>query len=220
MTFRTTTAFGVWFNSSPVTCFTGIITVKFDFFFPINVSASLGIEYRIHSPHFAGEFFNRAYDMTRVSFMDTMVAPNRDSLVVQTKAERLLPQLTGTLHGYYSSFSLNLLSYLRLDAVYQDYHGRVDDRSFYGAARLNTAMIPKISSAYAYYQKTHILHGKIFSGKDESTVLGYKLAYEISPSVHLVFGYRETYLDRNGNGKIDGKNETIATTSVETQFNF
>ncbi len=192
---------------------------RFDFTFPINVSASLGIEYRIHSPHFAGEFFNRSYDIERVSFVDTPTATG-DSLMVQTKAERLLPLLDGTLRGYYSSLTLNLLSYVRLHTIYQDYHGRINDRSFYGALHLNTSMIPKISAAYAYYQKSHILHGNLFKTKDESTVLGYKIAYEISGNVHLVFGYRETYLDRNGNGKIDGSSETIATTSLETVFNF
>jgi len=193
---------------------------RFDFTFPINVSASLGIEYRIHSPHFVGEFFNRSYDIERVNFKEATLPGGGDTLLVQTKAERLLPQIDGTLRGYYSSLTLDLLSYIRLHTIYQDYHGRVDDRSFYGAVDLNTSMIPKISAAYAYYQKSHILNGNLFKTKDESTVLGYKIAYEISGSVNLVFGYRETYLDKNGNGKIDGPGETIATTSLETVFNF
>jgi len=187
---------------------------------PVNIALHFGIEYRIFSKYFAGEFFNRSYDLERVKFRRVTTPNGDDSLVVETKASRLLPQITDRMSGIYSSFGIDLFDLVRLRSVYQDYQGNVSDRSFYGAIHLNTRMIPKISSAYAYYHKSHIIDENLFETKDESTVLGYRLAYELTTGVHLVLGYRETYVDKDGNGQIEGKEETVSTTSLETVFRF
>ncbi len=187
---------------------------------PGNISMRFGIEYRIFSRYFVGEFFNRSYDMERVKFRRVTLPDGSDSLMVQTKASRLLPQITGRMNGIYSSFSVDLFDLVRVQTVYQDYNGGVNDQSFYSALHLNTRMIPRINSAYAYYQKSHVLDGKLFEARDESTVLGYRLAYELTSGIHLVFGYRETYVDQNGDGRISGDSETISTTNIETVFAF
>lgn len=187
---------------------------------PVNISMQFGIEYRIFSKYFVGEFFNRTYDLERVKFQRVTLPSGRDSLIVETKASQLLPQITERMNGIYSSLSLDFFDLVRLHTVYQDYNGGVNDRSFYSALHLNTRMIPRISSAYAYYQKSHVLDGNLFETKDESTVLGYRLAYELTTGVNLVFGYRETYVDKNGDGEISGSSETISTTSIETVFSF
>lgn len=194
--------------------------ISFDTRFPFNVKMNLTFEYRIFSRYFVGEFFDRAYDIQRVSFQQVRTPAGTDTLEVMTKAARLLPQMTDRLKGYYGSLTFNLFDYLQIRSVYQDYRGRYQDRSFYADAGLNTSVIPKISSAYAYYRKAHIRGANLFKLKDESTIIGYRLGYQIGGNVQLIFGYRETYLDRNGDGKIDAPNETIRTTSVETAFSF
>ncbi|HKJ66959.1 MAG TPA: hypothetical protein VKA68_03300 [bacterium] len=191
--------------------------ISFDTRFPFNVGMNIGFEYRVFSKYFVGEFFDRAYDIERVSYRRI---PESDSLQVITKAGKLLPNITGRLKGYYGSLSFNFFNWITLRSVYQDYKGRVRDRSFYADAQLNTQIIPKISSAYAYYRKSHIRGDNLFSVKDESTIWGYRIGYQVGENVQLLLGYRETYLDRNGNGAIDNGNETIRTTSVETAFNF
>jgi hypothetical protein len=195
--------------------------IRFELSFPVNISMDIGFEYRIFSKYFVGEFYNRTYDLERASFRSVQTQSG-DSLVVRTKAQRLLPQITSQMQGYYGSLGFNLFNYIRLKAVYQDYQGDLDlrDRSLYAAAQLNTSVIPKISTAYAYYQKSHILEDNFFQAKDESTILGYRLGYSLGGGVQLVFGYRETYVDKNGDGEISGGDETIRTTSVETVFNF
>jgi hypothetical protein len=82
---------------------------------------------------------------------------------------------------------------------------------------LNTNFVPKISRAGAYYYQMNA--NKLFV-RQEGTVLGYRVSYDISPSASLVFDYRVTYRDRNGDGSIKGSNEAIRTTNIQTVFRF
>jgi len=194
--------------------------INFGTQFPFNVDMDITFEYRIFSKYFVGEFFDRTYDIQRVSYVSPNTGTQQDSLQVVTKAGRLLPQMTKRLTGYYGSLSFTFFDWLTLRSIYQDYNGRERNRSLYGDLRLNTRVIPKISTAYVYYRKSHIRGNDFFSVKDESTLWGYRIGYQIGGNVQLLLGYRESYLDKNGNGEIDGSNETIRTTSVETAFSF
>jgi len=195
--------------------------LSFDTQFPFNVDMNITFEYRMFSEHFIGEFFDRTYDIERVGYLQSPGQGNtHDTLRVVTKAERILPQMTKPLNGYFGSLSFTFFDWLTLRSVYQDYGNRVHNRSFYTDLHLNTSLIPKISTAYVYYRKSNVRGKKFFSIKDESTLWGYRIGYQLGGSVQLLLGFRESYLDKNGNGKINGRNEIIRTTSVETEFTF
>jgi hypothetical protein len=82
---------------------------------------------------------------------------------------------------------------------------------------LNTDFVPKIHKAGAYYYQQNA--DKLFT-KQEGTIIGYTLQYEISPGAYLVLDYRQTYRDVNGDGQISGSDETVKTTNLQTVFIF
>ena len=54
----------------------------------------------------------------------------------------------------------------------------------------------------------------------ESTVLGYRLGISMGNSLVLSYTFRRSFRDLNGDGKINGANETINIRSIETSFSF
>ena len=54
-----------------------------------------------------------------------------------------------------------------------------------------------------------------FENPTENTIMGYRVGYELSKGVSLIWDFRQFYRD---DGK--GKMETIQQTNIETTFNF
>ena len=67
----------------------------------------------------------------------------------------------------------------------------------------------------AFYQRNNDKDPFDFKNPSENTILGYRVGYEMSKGVSLIWEYSEFYRD-NGSGEL----EPIRQTKVETAFSF
>ena len=67
----------------------------------------------------------------------------------------------------------------------------------------------------AYYQRNNDDNPFDFENPSTNTILGYRIGYEMSKGVSLIWDYRQSYRD-DGTGKL----EMIKQTNIETTFSF
>ena len=87
--------------------------------------------------------------------------------------------------------------------------------SFNAALTINTDNVPKLTSAMAFYQRNNDDNPFDFKNPSENTVMGYRVGYELSKGVSLIWEYREFYRD-DGNGNL----VPVKQTTIETAFSF
>ena len=196
---------------------------------PLGVStifgpAKLNIEYRmIPKGQFEFGYWNRSYQIERVSFSTV----NDTGMQIITKESRL--GRYGRQNGYYASLSLRLGSMLRAGAAYQDLTGEIwnnsiDDfeenknKNFVASLSL-TKSISKIKYARWFYQQQNVPNPFKFE-PSESTILGYRIGIDLGSGMILNYTFQRTFRDLNGDGKVDGPDEVINITAIETSFNF
>ena len=180
---------------------------------------NLSFEYRMDSDYYAPRFFDQAYDLDRVA----IETDSSDNLTVTTKEQRL-DLSEGQRQGYYGAASLGLFNLVSASASYTDMSSDDGDtlRSFTSALALNTDNIPKISQAFAYYQRNNDDNPFDFANPSPNTILGYRVGYEVSAGVSLVWDYRRLHADLDGDGVIseDVEGEIINILNIETVFDF
>ncbi len=161
-------------------------------------------EYRIFSAGFLPEYFNTTYELERATFVgDTIL----------TKADKL-KNIKESMNGYVIGADFDLFHFLIFGAEYQNMSSKnFQLRTLRSTLDLNTSFIPRINRAGAYYMQNNA--EKLFR-KTEGTIVGYRLEYEISGGASLLFDYRITYRDLNGNGKL----EPVRTTNIQTVMHF
>ena len=180
---------------------------------------NLSFEYRMDSDYYAPRFFDQAYDLDRVA-----ISLNADSSLSVTTKDQNLDISEGQRVGYYGAASLGLFNLVSASASYTDMSSDEGDtlRSFTAALVLNTENIPKISQAYAYYQRNNDDNPFDFANPSPNTILGYRVGYEVSKGVSLVWDYRRLHADLDGDGVIseDVEGEIINILNIETVFDF
>ena len=174
---------------------------------------SMRFEYRDYGSEFIGDFFSSTYDLERSVVVSDGSIRNKTAELAAAKATS----------GYYFDFHANILNLAYLEAAYssmkpKDGGSLEDSNSLFAQAGINPDALPMISELSAYYTQTNV--DKIFDLKTPSTVHGYRFGYAMSGGASLVFHWRTTYVDSNGDGKIEGKDETVKTFSMETAFTF
>ena len=119
--------------------------------------------------------------------------------------------------GLFGSANLNLFNLANFVASYANMttDDTLEFKSFNALVTLNTDNIPKLSSAMAFYQRNNDENPFDFKNPSENTVMGYRVGYELSKGVSLVWEYREFYRD-DGTGTL----QPIKQTTIETTFNF
>ncbi|MGD9706899.1 MAG: hypothetical protein AB7V07_04410, partial [Candidatus Delongbacteria bacterium] len=127
------------------------------------------------------------------------------------------------LDGYFVGMHFDGWGIFRLTANYQDMRsGDGEDieaiKSLTGEFAINEKLVPKLAAAKAYYMQNNVEDFKEW--KTPSTVMGYVLGYNIADGTAIMFDYRYTFQDMDGNGEIEGKNETVKTISVTTKVMF
>ena len=181
--------------------------VRASLFSFLNVS----FEYRIKKGYFAPQFFDGSYDLSRVvaEFNDTT------GTVIRTKEQVILVDSSNT-SGMYGSASANLFNLLSFNASYASMKGDGDTEfnSFNALIELNAENIPKLSVAQVYYQRNNDKNPFDFSNPSINTIFGYKVGYEVSGGVSLIWDFRQFYRD-TGKGL-----EPMKQTTIETAFNF
>ena len=180
---------------------------------------NISFEYRMDSDFYAPRFFDQAYDLDRVVITEDTTG----NLSVTTK-DLELGISKGQRAGYYGAASLGLFNLVSASASYTDMSSDNGDtlRSFTSALALNTDNIPKISQAFAYYQRNNDDNPFDFANPSPNTILGYRIGYEVSAGVSLVWDYRRLHADLDGDGVIseDVEGEIINILNIETVFDF
>jgi len=174
---------------------------------------NLSLEYRIINGSYVPQFFDQAYDLNRVV---TSTVDNQT--IMRTKDMSVFQEYSDSTSssGLFGSAGLNLLNLVDFSASYANMKADTTElKSFTSFLKLNTDNIPKISSAMAYYQRNNDDNPFDFENPTENTIMGYRVGYELSKGVSLIWDFRQFYRD-NGTGSL----ETIKQTTIETTFNF
>jgi hypothetical protein len=173
---------------------------------------NLSLEYRMISGSYVPQFFDQGYDLNRVSTFtigDSTVVKTKDMLVFENMDN------SNTSTGYFGSASFNIFNVVDFVASYANMKAdTVEIKSFSAYLNLNTENIPKLSMATAYYQRNNDENPFDFENPSVNTVMGYKVGYELSKGVSLIWDFKQYYQDI-GNGL-----EPIQQTTIETAFSF
>ncbi len=169
----------------------------------------LNVEYRIKSGYFVPRFFDQSYDISRV-----MTIPDDTTTTILTKDQLVLTDDT-SLSGYFGSAGWDIFGFANVSASYANMKAETDTvRSFTAVVGLNTDWIPKLSEARAYYIRNNDANPFDFKNPSPNTVFGYRLGYEISSGVSLIWDFSQFYRD-TGDGL-----KPVRQTTIETAFNF
>jgi len=173
---------------------------------------NLSVEYRIKDGAFVPQFFDQSYDLNRVIADysgDKTYIVTKDDLLFSTEASKV------STKGYFGSASANLLNIAELSASYANMKAdTVEFNSFMAMINLNAELVPKLSVASAYYQRNNDANPFDFKNPSINTVIGYRMGYEISKGVSLIWDFRQYYRD-TGDGL-----KPIKQTTIETSMAF
>ncbi len=180
---------------------------------PINLLA----EYRMGYRRFVFNYWDRAYDVNRVSV-------NADGVV--TRESQLY--LYGKLNGFYVQADMSVMNLFTLSSGYQYMKGEKWDKdlnkyetgetnkTFLSTISINPSLIPKVGKAEAFYQQSNVPDPFDFT-PSTSTIWGYNLGIEVSSGVMLMYKARTTYISDLEN---DGEFIPVESIQIETQFIF
>ena len=176
---------------------------------------NLSFEYRIKKGYFVPQFFDGSYDLSRVTVQTT-----DSGILLRTKDQVIFsdPQSNKDTKGMYGSASANLFNFLTFNASYANMKADTTEfNSFNAILNLNAENIPKLSVAQAYYQRNNDKNPFDFSNPSINTVFGYKVGYEVSKGVSVIWDFRQYYRD---SGIPGDKLEPVKQTTIETAFDF
>ena len=174
---------------------------------------NLSLEYRIINGSYVPQFFDQAYDLNRV-----VTSTLDNQTIIRTKDMSVFQDYNDSTSssGLFGSAGLNLFNLVDFSASYANMKADTTElKSFTSFLNLNTDNIPKISSAMAYYQRNNDDDPFDFENPSENTIMGYRIGYEMSKGVSLIWDFRQFYRD-DGTGEL----EPIKQTTIETSFNF
>ncbi len=177
-------------------------------------------EYRIFDEKFIPEYFNTTYELERAVPRTLLNNAGEDSITIVLTKRDALQGINEKLQGYVIGADFNIADFIVFGAEYQDMSkNKIELKTFRANIDLNSDIIPKLKTAGAYFYQNNTGLKKIFD-KTEGTILGYKFGYDIGGGAALVFDFRQTFRDKNGDGIIKGSNETIKSTMIQTVFTF
>ena len=174
---------------------------------------NISLEYRSVKGSYVPQFFDQAYDLNRV----VSISQGTET-IIRTKDMSIFSDYddSWSSNGLFGSANMNLFNLVNFSASYASMAtDTVEYNSFNSVLTLNTDNIPKLSMATAYYRRNNDKDPFDFKNPSENTVMGYRVGYEMSKGVSLIWEYSEFYRD-NGTGKL----EPVKQTKVETAFSF
>ena len=173
----------------------------------------LSLEYRSVQGSYVPQFFDQAYDLNRV-----LSVSQGTSTTIKTKDMSIFEDYDNkaSSSGVYGSANMSILNLLNFNASYASMKAdTLEFNSFNSVLTLNTDNIPKLSVATAFYRRNNDKNPFDFKNPSANTVMGYRVGYEMSKGVSLIWEYSEFYRD-NGSGEL----EPVRQTKVETAFSF
>ena len=189
---------------------------------PVGVLAQFGPaqligEYRTSSRNFMFSYWDKAYDVSRVSVHDSGIHTKEYLLYQYGKQNGLFTQLDISFMGIFD-FVLGYQSMKgeKWDSVQQKYVNEQPNKALLSTLALNPSKIPKLGKAEAFYQQANVSNPFEFE-PDLNTIYGYDLGLEMSSGVMLVYKSRTTYMIDLEN---DGALKPVNSIQIETQFIF
>ena len=193
---------------------------------PIGARAKLGpvnllAEYRMGSRRFVFNYWDRAYDVNRVSVINSDTGTE-----VATRESQLY--LYGKLNGFYAQAEMSVMNLFTLSSGYQNMQGEKWDEivggydpdksnsTFLSTIAINPSLIPKVGKAEAFYQQSNVPNPFDFT-PTSSTIWGYNVGVEVSSGVMLMYKARTTYITDLDN---PGDYKPVESIQIETQFIF
>ena len=173
----------------------------------------LSLEYRSVKGSYVPQFFDQSYDLNRV-----ISTSQGNTTSIKTKDMAIFDGYDNdwTSSGVYGSAKMNLFNLVNFNASYASMTAdTVEYNSFNAVINVNTDNIPKLSVANAFYRRNNDKDPFDFDNPSENTIMGYRVGYEMSKGVSLIWEYSEFYRD-NGAGEL----EPVRQTKVETAFSF
>ncbi|HDR04833.1 MAG TPA: hypothetical protein ENN84_06255 [Candidatus Marinimicrobia bacterium] len=194
---------------------------------PLGVSATIikiinaRVEYRWAQDNFVYGFFDRNYDIGRVGTQIITDSEGKRYIVPKTRYDYIRELNLGTVQGVFGSASVELFGLGQVQAAYMNMFSATDNlQTFQATAGIKKGLVPKVSQALAYYQRNNDQNPFDFMNPSQNTLLGYKVGLEVSPGVSIIWNFMQTYRDKNGDGVIDPKMESLKVMSIETGFSF
>ncbi|MDH5718538.1 MAG: hypothetical protein OEZ22_13005 [Spirochaetia bacterium] len=174
------------------------------------------IEYRQNSDKFLFNYFNNTYELERANFISAgfgnPIAYTKLDVIKAAKAKQ----------GFFSSLGFNLFELLKLQFDYQLLMKKnkedENDQSLTGSLKIKDGLIPVVSEVSGYYTQNNVKD--FLEWKTPSTIIGFKTGFKMGGTTSIIFDYRFTFEDVNGNGIIAGEDETIKTISISTTSRF
>jgi hypothetical protein len=170
-------------------------------------------EYRYSQDEFLFGYYNSTYELERATF----IKKEDSSWDIITKEMTL--KTVEKMDGYLVGAGANLGNIVEINASYQDLSGSNDtNRSIYGEIKLNKNVVPKISTAKLYYYQNNVEN--FSEWKTPGTVMGYIIGFGLTSGASVNFNFRYTFEDKNGDGIIDGEEETLKSIGIGTTVVF
>jgi hypothetical protein len=169
-------------------------------------------EYRTQSDEFLFGYFNQTYELERAQVIDV----NGQKTII-TKQDTL-KAITDHMNGYLAGLSVNLFKYLRASGQFQDMTGGGRDlKSLTGEVVLNDNAISFLPTVKGYYAQNNV--ERLTEWRTPSTIMGFIVKLNMGNTT-LAVDNRYTFVDRNGDGEIQGNDETVKSISVSSTVTF
>ncbi len=160
-------------------------------------------------------YFDRMYELNKVMIKEE-VDTSGDTIVNFVTRESTLDDVPG-IYGIFAGLSGKVGNILILSGEY--FHDLKEGK--YGDLYLSakfTKKIKRINFAEAYLIQRQVKHPFELFKRSENTLKGIRIEYALSPNVCLTFEWRITYIDKDGDGKIELPDEEKRTFSVSAGF--
>jgi hypothetical protein len=150
----------------------------------------LKAEYRMMDNNFIPGYFNYLYEL------------ERDRKVISTSKQ---PKK----RGFYAELASNIYNIVSLGVYYENY--KETNPNLRAKIKLLKKIIPQITLVEASYSQNNI---KVFKIKSEDTYIEWKIGYNLSGPVSLIYTYALTY------EKEDGELKPVRSMSINTRIDF
>ncbi len=178
------------------------------------------LEFRSFGDEFMPGFFDKLYDEQRAFVTSYPDSIGQTVFQVITKDETL--KNVKASMGWYGSLGASLFDVCFLKIAYQDMYGEDVEtgKSIWGTFGVDPKLIPKLREASISYSQTNVRYIALNQLKSPSANIVGTLSYGLSDTTFLVGRYSERYIDLDGNGKIEGVDETLTSMTFGVEFKF
>ena len=173
---------------------------------------TLTAEYRMQSEEFLFGYFNHTYELERAQMQEVGGIP------VAVRRQDVLKTITEEMDGYLAGLSFNVFKYISMSGQFQDMKGdTIERKSLYADVIINDKAFTALPTLKGYYAQNNV--ERLTEWRTPSTVLGYIIQMNMGGAV-IAVDNQYTFVDRNGDGVIEGDDETVKSISISATARF